>query len=125
MLHQRTLAHQMLLQRIQHHQHVTQGDIKRIVRRDYMWDSNEVTELLKLLDQVPQTFRVQAAVLKLGERNFKKLNSYVQMATVDSWSVVFFGEFPNFYHIENNTPEKREESITKDWFAYIDWLNKA
>lgn len=125
MLHQKTLNEQLLNQRILRHQHVTASDIHRIIRRDYMWDAPEIKFLLDQITDAPEKYRVQAAILKLGDKNLKRVIAYFDLAKTDCWSVIFFAEYPNFYHIDNNTPEKREHSIHKDWNAYQDWLNKA
>ncbi len=102
---------------------LTPTDILRIVRREYPKYEDEVRTLLNRID-VPEKIRVQAAVLKLGEGELIKFRSYAYMAMSDFNSVLVFAEFPNFFHIENNSVEKREQSINRDLLAYIRWIHR-
>lgn len=108
---------------------VTQGDVERILRRDYPEGFH--AEARSLLDRcssdaAPPSPRVQLAVLKLAAGNLKKLGEFVETARRDYRDVLAWAEYPGYMQRVPGPgqPPGTDKVIAADWQQYQDWLSR-
>lgn len=113
----------------------TQEDVERIVRRDF--PSDKFATVMNILSgygfnswhiEVP---RVQLAILKLADRDWLKVQPYVDMATNDFRDVLGEAEYPayvahlkNKQRVEGLPHEEQQQVAGDDRSQYTEWLRK-
>jgi hypothetical protein len=111
---------------------VTQSDVERIVRRDFLQE--EFHAVMSLLDEYGveswqrERPRVQLAVLKLSAGDLKKLRDQIASAKCDYRDVLSGAEYPDYSikctGLRQPSAEERVRIIQSDWKQYESWLRK-
>lgn len=109
---------------------VSDGDVDRIVRRDF--EAARVVDVLAMLNEYGteswhrEPARVRLAVLKLSAGCEDRLRSHLQTATCDYRDVLSSAEYPSYTERVSgtgNVPAAEEQRIIgADWKHYRDWL---
>ena len=111
---------------------VTDGDVQRIILRDFGRNSQAVLALSILEDLGRQedgrpSPRVCLAVLKLADGDVNQLRRYTKTATEDYRDVIALAEYPRYFSevVNANVPETVQYVvIDDDWKQYHEWLEK-
>ena len=111
---------------------VTQSDVERIVRRDFLLEQFEA--VMSLLDEYGlktwqrERPRVQLAALKLSAGDLKKLRDQIASAKCDYRDVLSGAEYPDFSKectgLRQPSAEERARIIESDWKQYESWLRE-
>ena len=110
---------------------VTDGDIDRIVARDF--PAAEVNGVLSLLETYGseswhrETTRVRIAVLKLANGSIERLKAELEIANSDYRDILASAEYPGYmdcYH-QQKTDAEKQAIIDSDWSQYQNWLNRG
>lgn len=99
--------------------------LEQLINREFPSSKNEVTEKLKLVnsDSTAGTRRISAAILKLTNRDFGKLDSLIQQANQDSRDILSAAEYPRiseegFIGFNSRTESQNKELYLADWNEY-------
>lgn len=109
---------------------VTDKDVKRVVDREFPYETVIVMSILEEHQSARCGPRVQLAALKLAKGNIEKLRQHIQYAfTRDYRDVLVAAEYPEYHRIgwdriQALADEERSRIIDQDWKQYEDWLSK-
>jgi hypothetical protein len=111
---------------------VTTADVERIVRRDYPISLFDV--VIGVLGGYGaetwerESFRVQAAALKLANGNLDDLQRRIAAAKQDYRDVLVAAEYPEYWRMTSSGRKmagiERDRIIDSDWKQYEAWLNR-
>ena len=88
-------------------------DITTRIKIDFGIKYDEVFELLtKAIEKTEyiSTDRVIRSIIFLSEGNLQELNRYIEVATYDTWDVMFWAEYEN---LNDNSNPKRIRDFNK------------
>lgn len=114
---------------------VSDGDVERIVRRDY--SEHERGGVMAVLEQYgtqsPESARVRLAALKMAARDLDKLRYWISEACADYRDVLMPAEYPQysrawsrFTRLESDDTHDEEQTIINaDWEQYRAWLTSS
>ena len=107
---------------------ISDKTLDRIIIREYKDRVNEVNNKLKLIrsDSRKGKSRISVAVLKLSNREFNTIDTYIERCNNDFRDIVTQAEYPrvsklDFDEIASN---KLKNLYLEDWKEYTSWLNK-
>lgn len=108
----------------------SEGQIDLIIDREFPADAHQVKSKFSRLKHYGLSIdRTIAAILKLADRDFDKIDGLIKGANTDPRDIISFAEYPrsNKYSWSelNELDEQEREKIRKDdWTEYNEWLNK-
>jgi hypothetical protein len=105
---------------------VTQADIERIVRRDFLADQfDQVMQMLgRYQGDDGDVFRIRADVLKLANRRIELVTVFVDRAILKTGDVINPAEYPAQLKLIRTTSDGLRRAIDEDWRQYEEWLNR-
>lgn len=97
-----------------------------LIHRDFPNQSELVKQKMQAIHSDSQAGknRICAAVLKLTQKDFDQLDSYIKRATEDFRDVIAASEYPRSskHPWGSRTNEQEKASAQKDWEEYSKWL---
>ncbi len=109
---------------------VTAEDVSRVVLRDF--PKPQFDEVMSLLNEYGSEklysgrFRVQLAVLKLGQGNLAALRLHIETAKQDSRDVLVAAEYPQYwqrkFQVRELSDKEQRQLVDNDWKQYEKWL---
>jgi hypothetical protein len=106
---------------------VTDGDVERVVRRDYPMNVAEILELIATIEMREKP-RVMLACLKNGGGSVEKLKG--ELANATGWYREILGEaeYPlatkRWSRIESLSDDEVRAIYEKDWRQYFEWFSR-
>ncbi|MDB6079035.1 MAG: hypothetical protein JWO82_2782 [Akkermansiaceae bacterium] len=115
----------------QHVPVVSEGDVERVIRRDFPGSSFE--EISAVIGRYgaesfhSEMARVRLAVLKLAAGDYERLGIQTAHALSDPRDVVAAAEYPNYWREADGdwSGEEEQEIIRLDRDQYERWLHKS
>ena len=109
---------------------VTDGDVERVVAREYPADqrSRAWTVLREYGSEEwhPEVDRVRLGALKLAAGNLEHLRLHIDVAKIDYRDVIAAAEYPGYMKrippSEDVPAHERAKVIRDDWQQYEQWL---
>ena len=106
---------------------VSESDVERIIRRDFMEDEHDaIRELIRQVE-VRETPRVLLACLKNAVGDFKKLKYNLAEASGYYREHIGEAEYPNYMkkvlHIDKLSEAEQSAIFEKDKNQYLAWLH--
>jgi hypothetical protein len=106
---------------------VSSHQIDRIVKSQFIDKYDSVTTKLDSLNIDSQKVknRIKAAILKLADGEFEKIDKYLDTANFDLRDLIVLAEYPrNWKHGFDKIPNKlRKKEYLDDWNEYRSWLS--
>ena len=106
---------------------VSSHQIDRIVKAQFDDKYDSVTTKLDSLniDSLKVKNRIKAAILKLANGEFEKIDKYLDTANFDLRDLIVLAEYPRSWkHGFNKIPNQlRKKEYLDDWNEYRSWLN--
>jgi hypothetical protein len=105
--------------------------LEKLIRRDFPESYEIVKQKLDLIksESLNGQNRLSAAVLKLSNGNFSKIDLCIKMCNSDYRDVISQAEYPRvskvgFIEMEEIKPSELKEYYLEDWTEYTNWINK-
>jgi hypothetical protein len=102
--------------------------LERLIRREF--DSREV-EINQKFQQINSNIpgsknRLSAAILKLANRDFDRIDYYINICNNDFRDVVAPAEYPGYSRVafDEIAKWKKRQIYLSDWKEYSNWLRK-
>ncbi len=108
---------------------ITDKTIERIIKREFGNNADKVKDKLQqvISDTSKGRNRISAAVLKLANKDFDKIDYWIHISNNDFREVVAKAEYPRISNLDfaevNQTESKNIYSA--DWLDYSSWINKS
>jgi hypothetical protein len=107
---------------------VTDGDVERIVRRDYPAGAREEIRGLIAAIEVREKPRVILACLKIAGGDVERLRNQLADASGYYREIISEAEYPlatrRWFRIESLPDDEVRAIYDKDWRQYSDWLTR-
>ena len=110
----------------------TEGDVQRIVRRDFAHE--QFGTVMSVLDEYAkggfrrECSRVQLAILKLANGDLEAVRRYFTAANRDYRDVLAAAEYPEYVRAGTRVRElprkARQQIVNSDWEQYEQWLRR-
>jgi hypothetical protein len=105
---------------------VTSYQIERIIKSQYFDKYDSVIAKLDSvnIDSLKVKNRIKAAILKLANGEYEKIDKYLNTANFDFRDLIVLAEYPrNWEHGFDKIPdEMRKKEYLEDWSEYQKWL---
>jgi hypothetical protein len=108
---------------------ISQGQLDFLIKREFPELSEIVSNKLKFVasDTESGRRRISVAILKLANRDFRKLDTLIEKANFDFRDVVSQAEYPtnSLRGFDDRTLEQEMSEHRADWEDYAGWLSKT
>jgi hypothetical protein len=106
---------------------VKDNKLEQLIQREYPSKAFEVKQKLKRIksDSREGKNRISACILKLSNKDFNKIEFYIDMSHIDFRDVILQAEYPRcLKNGFNNKGQNLKNIYLDDWIEYSIWLDK-
>lgn len=96
--------------------------LERILKRDFGNRANEAKQKLQSVNS--SSNRILAAIIKLADKDFDKLDHYIDACNTDFRDILLLAEYPRCAKLGFEITKNIKLIYLKDWIEYSRWLNK-